>query len=93
MSSARVEAQRRERRSKAIEDGWAEVRSNTVLDHLARGASLSKESLTGVGRWAVVSDRGLITPNRARDAEPGSGPGCSRTCCCTSASATSTTTG
>ncbi len=71
MSNARVEAKRSERRNKAIEDGWVEVRSNTVLDHLSRGARLSKESLTGVGSWAVVSDRGLITPNRARDAEPG----------------------
>lgn len=71
MSSAHAEAKRRERRNKAIADGWAQARSHTVLDHLARGASVSTESLTGVDRWAVVNDRGLITPNRARDAEPG----------------------
>ncbi|MGW3992858.1 vWA domain-containing protein [Amycolatopsis sp. NPDC004772] len=69
MSNARAEAQRRERRNKAIADGWAQVRSHTVLEHLGRGASLSTES-TGAG-WAVVSDRGTITPNRARDAEAG----------------------
>lgn len=68
MSNARAEAKRRERRTKAIEDGWAQARSHTVLDHLMRGASLSAES---VGGWAVVTDRGLVTPNRARDAEPG----------------------
>jgi predicted metal-dependent peptidase len=71
MSNTRVEAKRRERRQKAIADGWGRARSHTVLDHLARGASLSTESLTGVDGWAVVDDRGLITPNRARDAEPG----------------------
>ncbi|MER6799988.1 vWA domain-containing protein, partial [Amycolatopsis mediterranei] len=67
----RAEARRRERRQKAIADGWAAVRANTVLDHLARGASLGQESLTGTGSWAVVTDRGVITANRARDAEPG----------------------
>jgi predicted metal-dependent peptidase len=67
MSTARAEAKRRERRNKAIADGWAQARSNTVLDHLVRGASLSPESAEG---WAVVTDRGLVTPNRARDAEP-----------------------
>ncbi|MEV6645734.1 hypothetical protein [Amycolatopsis sp. NPDC051371] len=67
MSTARAEAKRRERRNKAIADGWAQARSNTVLDHLMRGASLSPESAEG---WAVVTDRGLVTPNRARDAEP-----------------------
>src|SRR3954452_23076253 len=67
MSNARVEAKRRERRNKAIVDGWAQARSHTVLDHLGRGANLSTES-TG-GGWAVVSDHGTITPNRARDAE------------------------
>ncbi|MEV5718960.1 hypothetical protein AB0L41_34165 [Amycolatopsis mediterranei] len=71
MSNARAEAKRRERRTKAIEDGWARVRAHTVLDHLARGASLSQESVTGVGSWAVVTDRGTITPNRARDTEAG----------------------
>ncbi|MEU4247236.1 hypothetical protein AB0F15_07500 [Amycolatopsis sp. NPDC026612] len=71
MSGARVEAKRRERRNQAIADGWDRARSHTVLDHLARGASLSQESLTGVAGWAVVNDRGLITPNRARDAERG----------------------
>ncbi|HET6706785.1 DUF2201 family putative metallopeptidase [Amycolatopsis sp.] len=67
MSTVRAEARRRERRSKAIADGWAQVRAHTVLDHLARGASLSAESADG---WAVVTDRGVVTPNRARDAEP-----------------------
>lgn len=61
------EAKRRERRTKAIDDGWARARSHTVLEHLARGASLSTES---VGGWGVVTDRGVITVNRARDAEP-----------------------
>jgi predicted metal-dependent peptidase len=70
VSTAQAEAQRRKRRTKAIDDGWALARENTVLDHLMRGASLDKESLTGVGGWAVVSDRGVITVNRARDAEP-----------------------
>ncbi|WP_410638723.1 DUF2201 family putative metallopeptidase [Amycolatopsis sp. lyj-346] len=69
--NAKGEAKRRERRNKAIEDGWAQVRAHTVLDHLARGARLSQESLTGVGSWAVVDGRGLVTANRARDAEPG----------------------
>ncbi|MFB9688039.1 DUF2201 family putative metallopeptidase [Amycolatopsis plumensis] len=69
MSNARVEARRREHRNKAIEDGWAQARANTVLDHLARGAHLSPES-AGAG-WAVVNNRGVITANRARDAEPG----------------------
>ena len=68
--NAKAEAQRRERRTKAIDAGWALARENTVLDHLMRGASLDKESLTGVGSWAVVSDRGVVTANRARDAEP-----------------------
>ncbi|WP_410635765.1 DUF2201 family putative metallopeptidase [Amycolatopsis sp. cmx-4-83] len=68
MSTARVEAQRRERRAKAIADGWALARSHTVLDHLVRGASLSPAS--GTGGWAAVTDRGLVTPNRGRDAEP-----------------------
>ncbi|MBE8524532.1 hypothetical protein ILP97_44830 [Amycolatopsis sp. H6(2020)] len=67
MSNARAEAKRRERRNKAIEDGWLRARSHTVLEHLARGASLSPQS---TGGWAVVSDRGSITPNRGRDAEP-----------------------
>ncbi|GLY37219.1 hypothetical protein Amsp01_032430 [Amycolatopsis sp. NBRC 101858] len=66
--NAKAEVKRRERRAKAIEDGWAQVRSHTVLEHLARGASLSTES---VGGWGVVNDRGSITPNRTRDAEPG----------------------
>jgi predicted metal-dependent peptidase len=66
--NAKAEAKRRERRTKAIEDGWALARSHTVLEHLARGASLSTES---VGGWGVVNDRGVITPNRARDADPG----------------------
>ena len=65
---AKAEAQRRDRRNKAIAAGWDQVRSNTVLDHLVRGASLSAES---VGGWAVVTGRGVVTPNRARDAEPG----------------------
>jgi hypothetical protein len=69
MSNAHVEAQRRERRNKAIVDGWVQARSHTVLDHLCRGAHLSQKS-TG-GGWAVVDDRGGITPNRARDAEAG----------------------
>ena len=68
--NAKAEAKRRERRTKAIDAGWALARENTVLDHLMRGASLDKESLTGVGSWAVVSDRGVITANRARDADP-----------------------
>ncbi|MEV4050493.1 hypothetical protein AB0J55_04835 [Amycolatopsis sp. NPDC049688] len=67
MSNARAESKRRERRNKAIADGWAAVRANTVLDHLARGANLSPES-AGAG-WAVVNDRGVITANRGRDAE------------------------
>ncbi|SEC74687.1 Predicted metal-dependent peptidase [Amycolatopsis tolypomycina] len=67
--NAKAEAKRRDRRHKAIEDGWDQVRAHTVLDHLARGASLSKESLTGVGSWAVVNGRGFITANRARDAD------------------------
>ncbi|MEV6824279.1 hypothetical protein [Amycolatopsis sp. NPDC051102] len=70
MSNARVEAKRREGRAKAILGGWELSRSHTVLAHLARGASLSPESLTGVDSWAVVNGRGLIIPNRARDAEP-----------------------
>ncbi|WP_328454843.1 vWA domain-containing protein [Amycolatopsis sp. NBC_00438] len=70
MSGAQAEAKRRERRAKAIDAGWALAREHTVLDHLTRGASLDKESLTGVGGWAVVSDHGIITANRARDAEP-----------------------
>ncbi|WP_328616370.1 hypothetical protein OHS18_07050 [Amycolatopsis sp. NBC_00355] len=70
MSGAQAEAKRRERRAKAIDAGWALAREHTVLDHLTRGASLDKESLTGVGGWAVVSDRGVITANRARDAVP-----------------------
>ncbi|MFG1648131.1 hypothetical protein ACGFMK_48245 [Amycolatopsis sp. NPDC049252] len=70
MSGAQAEAKRRERRAKAINDGWMLARENTVLDHLMRGASLDKESLTGVGSWAVVNDHGVITANRARDAEP-----------------------
>lgn len=44
MSNARAEAKRRERRNKAIADGWAAVRGNPVLEHLARGAGLSTES-------------------------------------------------
>ncbi|WP_284746580.1 vWA domain-containing protein [Amycolatopsis sp. RTGN1] len=63
--NAKAEAKRR---TKAIDDGWAQARSHTVLEHLARGASLSAES---VGGWGVVNDRGVITPNRARDADPG----------------------
>ena len=66
--NAKAEAKRRDRRTKAIDDGWAQARSHTVLEHLMRGASLSVES---TGGWAVVTDRGVITPNRARDAEPG----------------------
>ncbi|WP_103352930.1 hypothetical protein [Amycolatopsis sp. CA-128772] len=71
MSTARAEAQRRDRRAKAILGGWELARGHTVLDHLARGASLSPESLPGTGSWAVVNGRGLITPNRARDGDPG----------------------
>jgi len=70
MSTVRSDARHRERRNKAIDAGWALVRAHTVLDHLARGASLNRISLTGVDAWAVVTDRGDITPNRARDAEP-----------------------
>ncbi|WP_410625052.1 DUF2201 family putative metallopeptidase [Amycolatopsis sp. cmx-8-4] len=70
MSTAQAEAKRRERRTKAIDAGWALAREHTVLDHLTRGASLGQDSLTGVGSWAVVSERGVITANRARDAEP-----------------------
>ena len=66
MSNARAEAKRRERRNKEIEHGWSHVRAHTVLEHLVRGANLSKES---GGGWAVVNDRGVITPNRARDAD------------------------
>ncbi|UOZ04564.1 hypothetical protein [Amycolatopsis sp. WQ 127309] len=70
MSTAQAEAKRRERRAKAIDAGWALAREHAVLDHLTRGASLDAQSLTGVGSWAVVSERGVITANRARDAEP-----------------------
>ncbi|MCR6482110.1 hypothetical protein M8542_04755 [Amycolatopsis sp. OK19-0408] len=65
--NGKTEAQRRDRRNKAIEAGWAQARSHTVLEHLGRGASLSTESVAG---WGVVNDRGVITPNRGRDAEP-----------------------
>ncbi|WP_409464454.1 DUF2201 family putative metallopeptidase [Amycolatopsis sp. GA6-003] len=70
MSGAHAEARLRERRAKAIDAGWALVRANTVLDHLSRRASLDRLSLPGKESWAVVSDRGVLTPNRARDAEP-----------------------
>ena len=40
----------------------------------------------------MVDDDGRITVNHERDGEPPSGRGCSRTCCCTSASATPTRT-
>ncbi|GAA1026026.1 MULTISPECIES: vWA domain-containing protein [Amycolatopsis] len=70
MSGARTDARLRERRNKAIDAGWALVRANTVLKRLAEGAGLDRTSLTGSEAWAVVADNGLITANRARDAEP-----------------------
>ncbi len=70
MSGAQAEAKRRERRKKAIADGWQLVRGSVVLGYLAREAHLTTESLSGQDSWAVVDDRGAITVNRSRDGEP-----------------------
>ena len=70
MSGAKVEAKRRERRNKAIEDGWQLVRSSLVFAELTGEAYLASGTMSGTDSWAVVNERGSISVNRARDGEP-----------------------
>lgn len=70
VSGAKAKAKRRERREKAMGEGWQLVRSSVVLGYLAGQACLTSESLSGVDSWAVVNQRGAITANRSRDGEP-----------------------
>lgn len=71
MSKKTAEVERRERREKAREAGWAAVRDHAVLRRLADSVHLRlDESLTGVDAWAVVDGHGMITVNTERDGEP-----------------------
>ncbi len=71
MTRKATEAERRARREKAREAGWAAVRDHAVLRRLADAVRLLPgESLTGVDAWAVVDARGMLTVNTERDGEP-----------------------
>jgi predicted metal-dependent peptidase len=65
------EAERRQRREKAVQAGWVMARDHAVLSRLSGGIYFrTEESLPGVDAWAVVDVHGRMTVNRERDGEP-----------------------
>jgi predicted metal-dependent peptidase len=67
----RADTERRERRVKARQAGWATASDNTVLSRLASSVYFREsESLAGVDAWAVVDEHGYLTVNQERDGEP-----------------------
>ncbi|MEV4317163.1 hypothetical protein [Actinocrispum sp. NPDC049592] len=68
---SKADAQRRDRRQKAIAAGWDVVSENLALNPLARTAFIHwGNSLHEADGWAVVDQHGCVTVNPERDGEP-----------------------